>query len=82
MFKMLTLASAAVVFSAAAAFADNPNVPTWSPYTLVPAGASAQPAAPVHLSPTMAETRAASVDIVPNANVPSWSPYALAPEGR
>lgn len=82
MFKTMTLALAALGVSAGAALADNPNVPSWSPYALVAAGATTPPASYVNAGGGATETRAAFVDVVPNADVPSWSPYALTPEGK
>jgi len=75
---VLGTAAAALAFGAfdSAAYADNPNVPSWSPYAL---------AAVPPTTATMGETRAAFVEPgigaqAPNAsnpNVPSWSPYTL-----
>ena len=47
--KILVIGTAALslALGASAAFAANPNAPTWSPYTLVPAGASSPTAYPV-----------------------------------
>jgi hypothetical protein len=84
--KILVIGTAALslALGASAAFADNPNAPTWSPYTLVPAGASSPTAYPV--SAPAYEARAAAVDsaamTVPNNNAPSWSPYTLVPQAK
>jgi hypothetical protein len=86
MHKILVIGTAALslALGASAALADNPNVPSWSPYQLVPVSASS----PViySMSQRTYETRAATIEspsaAVPNGNVPSWSPYALVPEGH
>jgi hypothetical protein len=69
------------------AYANNPNVPSFSPYAIM---AYDVPAAPPAMEPIRREHRAAyqdaalSNDAVPaaNANVPSFSPYVLVPQGR
>jgi hypothetical protein len=84
--KILVIGTAALslALGASAAFADNPNAPTWSPYTLVPAGASSPMAYPV--SAPAYEARAAVIDsssmTVPNNNAPTWSPYTLVPQAH
>jgi hypothetical protein len=82
--KILAIGTLAltVALGAGAAYADNPNVPSWSPYSLVQVS---QPAAPsMFANPNfgMTETRAAYVDTGPNTNVPSWSAYSIMPQGR
>ena len=84
MHKMLAVGTLAlsVALGAGAAYADNPNVPSWSPYALMQVS---QPAArSLFAAPSfgMTETRAAAVDTVPNANVPSWSAYSIMPQAR
>jgi hypothetical protein len=84
--KLLVIGTAvlSLALGASAALADNPNVPTWSPYALVPVGASS----PViySMSQPTYEARAATIEspgaAVPNGNVPCWSPYALVPQGH
>ena len=72
-------AALSLALGASAACADNPNVPSWSPYALVPANAS-PPSTYPH------ETRAAIIEsssaTVPNGIAPAWSPYALAPQAH
>ena len=84
--KIFVIGTAALslALGASAAFADNPNAPTWSPYTLVPVSTSS-PSAYSMSAPTY-ETRAATIEsagaTVPNGNAPTWSPYTLAPQGH
>ena len=80
--KMMLLTSTAIALSVAgAAYAANPNVPSYSPYALMDVVASGPVLA-------MGENRAAFVDTgyaaasPANTNVPSYSPYAIAPQGR
>ena len=82
--KMLVLGTAAATLAfgaVGAAHAANPNVYSWSPYTIMAYDAGP----PV---PPITEHRAAVVEpgygaaaAAPNGNVPSWSPYTLAPQG-
>ena len=81
--KMMLLTSTAIALSVAgAAYAANPNVPSYSPYALMDVAPSGPPAL------AMGENRAAFVDTgyaaasPANTNVPSYSPYAIAPQGR
>ena len=65
-----------------AANAENPNVPSYSPYAIMAYDASPMPTAP------MVEHRAADpsggygASTLPNGNVPSYSPYAIMPQGK
>ena len=84
--KILVIGTAtlSLALGASAAFADNPNAPSWSPYALVPVSASS----PViySMSQPTYEMRAATIEnpgaAVPNGNAPSWSPYTLVPQGH
>jgi hypothetical protein len=70
---------------AGAAYAANPNVPSFSPYAIMAYDAAPAPQAMAPLG----EHRAASIDTygaapvsAPNTNVPSFSPYAIVPQGH
>jgi hypothetical protein len=86
MTKMLLIASmgmTAALGAVSGAYADNPSVPSWSPYAIMGYGA-----APPAASSRMETHRAAQVDrghandaTAPNTNVPSWTPYAIMPMG-
>jgi hypothetical protein len=84
--KIFVIGTAALSLAvgASSAFAANPNVPTWSPYTLVPPSESS-PSARSMSAPTF-EARAATIEsvgvTVPNGNAPSWSPYTLVPQAH
>jgi hypothetical protein len=79
MFKVILLVSVpvAIIIGIGNAFADNPNVPSWSPYALMPIDVP-----PVHARSGMAENRASSVQAAPNANAPTWSPYTVTPQAQ
>jgi hypothetical protein len=70
-----------------AAYANNPNVPSFSPYAIM---AYDVPSAPPAMEPIKRERRAAYENAgytndpvaAPNTNVPSFSPYVLVPQGR
>jgi hypothetical protein len=73
----------AAIGAASGALADNPTVPSWSPYAIM--GYDVTPPAAYS---RMETHRAAAVDHgyandtkIPNANVPSWTPYAIIPAG-
>jgi hypothetical protein len=86
MAKMLVFASIGMIATLTAisgAYADNPSVPSWSPYAIM-----GYDAAPPAASSRMETFRAAQVDrrnatdaTVPNTNVPNWTPYAIMPMG-
>jgi hypothetical protein len=77
-----TIATSVSLCFGGAAYAANPNVPGYSPYTLMDVAPSAAGGmfAP---APVMSETRAGYVDngaaYVANPNVPSYSPFAIMP---
>jgi hypothetical protein len=66
------------------AYADNPSVPSWSPYAIMdydatlPSGSFRMEA---HLA-AQVDRDYASDTTVPNTNVPTWTPYAILPMGR
>jgi hypothetical protein len=68
-----------------AARADNPNVPSYSPYAIMAYNPSATSALPP-MAPARIEHRAAATEAAPppvlNGNVPSYSPYVLVPQGQ
>jgi hypothetical protein len=86
MIKMLLIAPMgmiAILGAASGAYADNPSVPSWSPYAIMDYGA-----APPSASSQMVAHLAAHVDrgnasstTVPNTNVPTWTPYTIVPMG-
>jgi hypothetical protein len=80
MLKVIMLVSVpvAIAITIGNAFADNPNVPTWSPYTLM----AIDGPPPIHAYSGMAENRAAAVQVTPNVNAPTWSPYTMTPQGQ
>jgi hypothetical protein len=67
------------------AYADNPSVPSWSPYAIMdydatpPSGSSRMEA---HLSAAQVDRDHAADTTVPNTNVPPWTPYTILPMGR
>lgn len=79
MFKVILLVSlpVAIIIGVGNAFADNPNVPSWSPYALMTIDVP-----PLHASAGMAEHRAASGQSAPNDNAPTWSPYTMTPQAQ
>ena len=79
MFKVILLVSVpvAIIIGIGNAFADNPNVPSWSPYALMTIDVP-----PVHSSAAIAERRAGSIQAAPNAAAPSWSPYTMTPDAQ
>jgi hypothetical protein len=87
MIKILLIASLGMITTLGAvsgAYADNPSVPSWSPYAIMD-----YDAAPPSASSRMEAHLAAQVDrdpasntTVPNTNVPTWMPYAILPMGR
>jgi hypothetical protein len=80
---MIGTAGLLISLGGTAAFAENPNVPGFSPYAIMAYDAS--PAPPVT---PLVERRSADVgggysdSTVPNGNVPSFSPYAIMPQGH
>jgi hypothetical protein len=83
--KVLLIGTVAALGAVAgAAYAANPNVPSYSPYALMDVAPSAMPAF------GMGENRAAYVDVgygaaaanPTNTNVPSYSPYAIMPQAQ
>jgi hypothetical protein len=85
--RMLALGTVglSLALGTVAARADNPNVPSFSPYAIMAYNPSATSALPP-LAPARTEHRAAATEAappsVPNSNVPSFSPYVLAPQGQ
>jgi hypothetical protein len=79
------MATGLLLSLAGAAQAENPNVPSYSPYALIGPDDSAW-AAPPAMAPAMREHRASFVDNGPvnaaNGNVPSYSPYAIMPQAQ
>jgi hypothetical protein len=68
-----------------AAYATNPNVPSFSPYAIMAYDAPSTPPALMSAPERRAaylETVSAPNGTVPNGNVPSFSPYAIMPQGR
>ena len=65
-----------------AANAENPNVPSFSPYAIMAYDSGPAPtAAPVeHRSAAVAAAYGDAA--LPNGNVPSFSPYVLVPEAK
>jgi hypothetical protein len=85
--RLLALGTIGIYFALGtlAARADNPNVPSFSPYAIMAYNPAAQ-SAPVSMEPVRFEHRSAAVESAPppvlNGNVPSFSPYAIVPQGQ
>ena len=62
--------------------AENPNVPSYSPYAIMAYDASPAPMVPVVEHRTAYEGGGYGDSNLPNGNVPSYSPYALVPPGK
>ena len=77
-----TLATLGAAVGSAHAASPNPNVYSWSPYTLMDAG---RPGYFGDAQPALTEGRSAYIengqrsDRTANPNVYSWSPYTIAP---
>jgi hypothetical protein len=82
--KVLAIGTLALsgALGAGAAYASNPNVPSWSPYSLMQVSEPAPSSTFASPSFGMTERRAAYVDTRPNTNVPSWSAYSIVPQGQ
>lgn len=86
--KMLLIGTAGALIALGAisnaAQAANPNVPSYSPYTLMDVGSPAapEPAMGEHRAAYLAPANGSEEPGVANTNVPSYSPYAIMPQGR
>lgn len=65
-----------------AAQAANPNVPSYSPYTLMDVGPAPAPAMGEHRAAYLAPANGPTTGGAANTNVPSYSPYTIMPQGQ
>ena len=83
-FLIASLGMITTLVAVSGAYADNPSVPSWSPYAILdydatPSSGSSRREA--HLAAQVDRGHAGDTT-VPNTNVPTWTPYAILPMGR